>query len=351
MQAGAATGHLGGVTNPERAPRVEPLSGAAVLVAAPVAWRDACFAVPAVRAIGHARPGAVLGVVCPEQQVELWQGLEIGHLVSYPEGASARRIAAGLRDGGADWWSAVLWEAGPVADACARLAIPERLGPAAAGLGKRLTRVVETPAPAAAVPAHRVRQFLDFLDELAIEAFVPRNFAAPPAPADRDPAALVLAPDSDFGPASEWIAECWVELARRLSEAGPRSLTVLGMAGGRGLGRAVAAELGEAAVFREVTSPGQSIAVLAAHGFCVSADSSLAHLASHVGCRCVTLFGPGDPIRLRPLGPLNRVVRQHVECAPCLLRKCPLDLRCQRELTVLRVVETVVLSFMAPGPL
>jgi hypothetical protein len=35
------------------------------------------------------------------------------------------------------------------------------------------------------------------------------------------------------------------------------------------------------------------------------------------------------------------VVRRHVECAPCLLAKCPLDMRCQNELETDRVWQAV----------
>jgi ADP-heptose:LPS heptosyltransferase len=69
----------------------------------------------------------------------------------------------------------------------------------------------------------------------------------------------------------------------------------------------------------------------------IAADGSLPHLAAHAGATCVTLFGPNDPVWKRPLGKRHAVVRRHVECAPCLLGKCPLDGRCQRELEADRV--------------
>ena len=38
-----------------------------------------------------------------------------------------------------------------------------------------------------------------------------------------------------------------------------------------------------------------------------------------------------------PPGPLARVVREHAECAPCLLRECPIDHRCMTRVTPERV--------------
>lgn len=316
-------------------------SGGFLLVAAPLAWRDACFSVPAVRAIRRARPRATLGVLCPEGQQPLWESAGIGRVLPCPARASARWIAAMIREQPESWDSVVLWEAGVIADACARAGIAERIGPPAKGLAKRLTRVIGTddaPGPV----RHRVRDFLGVVEALGIDAYVPENFEPAQTGVRRDPGLVLLAPDSDFGPSHEWQIEKWVEVGRFLREDRGCRLTVAGMAGCRGLGRALAAALGEEhAGFIELQAPGDSLPLLAEHATCVGADSSLAHLAAHVGVTCISLFGPGDPEWMRPLGRRNTVVRRHVECAPCLLGKCPLDLRCQRELGASTVIEAL----------
>jgi heptosyltransferase-2 len=204
-------------------------------------------------------------------------------------------------------------------------------------LAKHLTREV-TVAEAVGPVEHRVRHYLETVQGLGIEAYVARNFEAPSSGVARDPLAVVLAPDSDFGPSHEWALEQWLDLGRDLSGLGLSRLTVAGIAGGRGLGRALAAGLGEErAEWLEFRGLGDALPVLAACGLWVGVDSSLAHLAAHAGTHCVTLFGPDDPAWRRPLGRHHVVVRQHVECAPCLLAVCPLDLRCQKELTVREV--------------
>ena len=318
-----------------------PLTGGFLLLAAPHGWREACFAVPAVRAIRYSRRSATIGVICPEEQEPLWEDVNVDRIIPYPVGASARRIVGLLRDQSERWNSVVLWEAGAVADACARLAIPERCGRPTPDLVNRLTRVVETPAKALGPVEHRVRSFLDLVQALGVEAFVPRNFEPAP-PVSRVLAGVLLAPDSDYGPSHEWQVERWIEVARAARQTSGLRVTVAGLAGGRGLGRAVAAAMGEDdAVFIELEPLGGGLPVLAAHGVCVSADSSLAHLAAHVGCLCVTLFGPNDPAWRRPLGRRHSVVRHHVECAPCLLGKCPFDRRCQQELSTHVVIDAL----------
>ncbi|NNJ87469.1 MAG: glycosyltransferase family 9 protein [Akkermansiaceae bacterium] len=70
----------------------------------------------------------------------------------------------------------------------------------------------------------------------------------------------------------------------------------------------------------------------------LSCDSEMAHMAAHVGLPTAVIFGPNEPEWKRPLGRQNRVVREHVACSPCYLTKCPLDMRCQKEVTADMVV-------------
>jgi heptosyltransferase-2 len=108
------------------------------------------------------------------------------------------------------------------------------------------------------------------------------------------------------------------------------------LAGGRDLGKQLARLAGDndpALLEASATA----LPTLAGFESLISADGSLPHLASHVGVTCLTLFGPNDPEWKRPLGRRHHTVRHHVECAPCLLARCPLDLRCQLELTMDKV--------------
>jgi heptosyltransferase-2 len=52
----------------------------------------------------------------------------------------------------------------------------------------------------------------------------------------------------------------------------------------------------------------------------------------------VTIFGSTDPDATGPAGPVARIVRHRVDCAPCLLRDCPIDHRCMTGVTVERVL-------------
>ncbi|HET7217361.1 MAG TPA: glycosyltransferase family 9 protein, partial [Vicinamibacterales bacterium] len=49
----------------------------------------------------------------------------------------------------------------------------------------------------------------------------------------------------------------------------------------------------------------------------VTGDTGPMHLASAVGTPVVAVFGPSDPARYAPRGPLDRIVRIDLPCSPC----------------------------------
>ena len=70
----------------------------------------------------------------------------------------------------------------------------------------------------------------------------------------------------------------------------------------------------------------------------VSNDTGPAHLAAAIGLPTVTVFGPTEAFATRPLGTHAVVVDHPVDCAPCMLRDCPIDHRCMTGVTVDTVV-------------
>jgi ADP-heptose:LPS heptosyltransferase len=301
-----------------------------MLVAAPERWDEACFAIPAVRALMAA--GLAIGVLCPARQRGLWETLDGLEIIAYPESARARRLAAEL----GNWQSSLAWQPGFAVDVFAKARILRRLGREDTLPRRSLTHplaVRETPGPV----EHRVRHYLAAIEELGIPTHKPEFFA----PAGQTPApeagTVLLSPDSDFGSSHEWELERWLEIGRALAEASV-TVTVAGMPGGRGLGRSLAAQLGGDTPFFEAAPGAAMLPLLAVHSVVVAADGSLPHLAAHAGATCLTLFGPSDPAWRRPLGRRHSVVRRHVECAPCFLAKCPIDHRCLRELEAGRVL-------------
>lgn len=300
------------------------------MVAAPERWDEACFAVPALRAL--MATGMKVGVLCRAGQREFWETLASLEVIECP-----RKVRDLVPVISGRWQAALLWEAGFEADAARLAKLPRRLGPAG-----KLTKQLSHPLAVAEKPLdHRVRFYLSALEEMGIATTQPEFFA--PADIGIAPVAgtVLLSPESDFGASHVWALDRWLEIATRLIDAG-RRVTVAGVDLKRGgMAETLARELGAGVEFFHAAPLAGTLPLLAVHALVVTADGSLPHLAAHAGATCVTLFGPNDPQWKRPLGKRHAVVKHHVECAPCLLEKCPLDMRCQRELEVDRVWEAV----------
>jgi ADP-heptose:LPS heptosyltransferase len=299
-----------------------------LLVAAPERWDEACFAVPAVRALMAS--GLGIGVICREEQQEFWQTLAGVEVLAFPAKAKAKAVAAEIRGA---WQAAVVWEPGWAAEAVSLAEVPRRLGPMDRKLKKGLTHPLgfsEQPLE------HRVRFYLSAVGEMGVNTLNPEFFAPASIGIEAVAGTVLISPDSDFGPSHEWAPDRWRRIANNLIESG-RRVTVAGVDGGRGLGQTLANELDGGVEFFHASPLAGALPLLAVHGLVIAADGSLPHLAAHVGATCVTLFGPNDPAWKRPLGRRHAVVRRHVECAPCLRGTCPLDGRCQRELETDRV--------------
>jgi len=89
------------------------------------------------------------------------------------------------------------------------------------------------------------------------------------------------------------------------------------------------------------------VAILSLVDLLVTNDTGPAHIASALGRPTLVIFGPTNPLTTRPFSPFGEIVREPPDCAPCMLRDCPIDHRCMtaispddvfaRSVTLLRV--------------
>jgi heptosyltransferase-2 len=71
-------------------------------------------------------------------------------------------------------------------------------------------------------------------------------------------------------------------------------------------------------------------------------DSGPMHIASALGVPTVVVFGATDDIATGPTGNTSRIIREQVECSPCLLRECPIDHRCMTRVEADRVAKAAM---------
>ena len=156
-------------------------------------------------------------------------------------------------------------------------------------------------------------------------------------------------PGSIYGGAKRWLPDRFAEsterLCRRLNESGDRrtAVVILGAKGEEQLGREIAAHLSVPSVnlsgattIRELMATVKRCAVL------VTNDTGPMHVASAFQVPVVAIFGPTDWRTTSPYGANHALVRHPVDCAPCMLRECPIDHRCMTGVSVDQVYEAAV---------
>jgi heptosyltransferase-2 len=140
--------------------------------------------------------------------------------------------------------------------------------------------------------------------------------------------------------AKRWPTMNFALLADLLTDAGS-AVFLLGAADESDVSAAVAS----AAKFQLTDLTGKTdlanaTAILSELDLFVSNDMGLAHIAAAVGTPTIVIFGPTNDVTTRPLGPRVEIIREPVECSPCMLRECPIDHRCMTRISPERVFET-----------
>ena len=317
---------------------------------------DAVMSLPALRTLRTLYPDAQITVLARPWVAALYLGeTAIDHVVPL-------RGEPGLRDWAAKWQTvrtlrreqfdlavlfpnsfesaAVVWLAG------AR----RRIGYARDGRSFLLTEAVTLPH-AAETPKHERFYYLELLHRAGLLPEVPAvpEIRLEGAEAARARGTALFAargvampvvgvsPGAAYGTAKRWLPERFAESARRLATEIGGSTAVFGSVAERPLCEGVAIAAG-GQNFAGATTLREFIDMTAACHVCLTNDSGAMHIASALGVPSVTVFGPTDETATAPSGPAARLVREAVDCAPCMLRECPIDHRCMTRVPADRVV-------------
>ena len=146
-----------------------------------------------------------------------------------------------------------------------------------------------------------------------------------------------VSPGAAYGSAKRWLPERFGESAARLAEEVGGSVAIFGSAAEKELCEEVA-RAGTGRNLAGTTALRAFLEMTAACRVFLTNDSGAMHIASALGVPTVTVFGPTNEMATGPLGKAARVVREPVECAPCLLKECPIDHRCMVRVTADGVV-------------
>jgi len=225
--------------------------------------------------------------------------------------------------------------------------IPERWGYATDGRRALLTRAVRVPAEVRG--ESQVYYYRAMLGGLGLEVSAsadvsircPDAWAAYGARTLAEPGPWVgLNPGAAYGTAKRWLPARYAAVGDLLGRRLGARVAILGGAAEEPLGRAIAAAMrSRARVLCGDTTIPELVGVMSSLSLLVTNDSGPMHVAAALGVPLVAIFGPTDWEETAPRALRQRLVRQPVECAPCLLRECPIDHRCMTGVTVDRVVE------------
>jgi heptosyltransferase II len=228
--------------------------------------------------------------------------------------------------------------------------IPRRIGYARDGRGLLLTSAIAVPKPGE-IPPHERFYYLELLRRAGIIGRLPDSGQIRLGGAHVARAAGMerfkelsfdrvtgVSPGAAFGTAKRWLPERFAEAVAQIGN--PAAL--FGSKDERALCENIAEDLRHRGVpvhnFAGETTLSQYIELAAACDVYLTNDSGSMHIASAFNVPTVAVFGATDHIGTGPTGELARVVREQVECSPCLLRECPIDHRCMKAVTADRVV-------------
>jgi heptosyltransferase-2 len=146
---------------------------------------------------------------------------------------------------------------------------------------------------------------------------------------------LGLSPGAIFGPAKRWPSERFAAVGDRAVESWGAKVVILGSSGETEICNDLAASMKYSSVnLCGKTSLGQAMALIRRCRFFVTNDSGLMHVAAGLDVPMVAIFGSTDHVATGPRSEKARIVRNEVDCAPCLKPECPTDFKCMLGITI-----------------
>ena len=132
----------------------------------------------------------------------------------------------------------------------------------------------------------------------------------------------------------------YAALADRLMDELDAEVVLIGSPGERDVSVEVASHMRRHPIMATGTTDlSSAIAMLSLLDLLVTNDTGPAHIASALGRPTLVIFGPTNPLTTRPFAPTAEIIREPPDCAPCMLRDCPIDHRCMKRIPPAMVFE------------
>ncbi len=145
---------------------------------------------------------------------------------------------------------------------------------------------------------------------------------------------VALCPGSINSRAKRWPTERYAALADRLIDELDAEVLLVGSTAEAEVSFEVARKMRKQPVMLAgKTDLAEMVGVLSQVDLLVTNDTGPAHIASALSRPTIVIFGPTNPLTTRPFSPFGQIVREPPDCAPCMLRDCPIDHRCMTAIT------------------
>jgi heptosyltransferase-2 len=319
---------------------------------------DAVMSLPALRALHEKFPAAKISILAKPWVADLYGREPFCHrVIPYAPANLAGKWSAARSLRTEKFDCAILLQNAFEAAAVAFLArIPERIGYARDGRSALLTRAIAVPRRGE-IPRHERFYYLELLHRAGILDTLPESEfirldgapAARLAGLDRFRALglgeniVGVSPGAAYGTAKQWLPDRFAAAASRVALDLGGKVAIFGSQAEHELCAFVeSACTVPAKNFAGETSLAEFIDMAAACRVYLTNDSGAMHIASALGVPTVTVFGATDEVGTGPTGPLARIVREPVECSPCLKRECPIDHRCMTRIEGDRVAQAAL---------
>ncbi|MGH9338320.1 MAG: lipopolysaccharide heptosyltransferase II [Acidobacteriota bacterium] len=323
---------------------------------------DCVMSLPALREIRQLFPDHRLTLLARPWVAGLYKGqCLVDEILLLEEGQSSFRRVREMRHKLRVFEGAVLFQNAFEAALMVYLArIPERIGYSTEGRGLFLTRHAHPRIKDS--HRHQVFYYLDLLyqtrlspvDYLNCRTFRPDIRLNPTEEGlaqaktlleqnnvDSSRPLVGLNPGAYYGPTKRWFTDRYASLADRLVRDQDANVIIIGHSGELKIAEEIQANMRfSPAILSGQTDLSTLIALISLCRLFISNDSGPMHLAAALSVPQIALFGSTDDRATGPFDPRSVVIHKHVECSPCLLRECPIDLRCFSRIEVEEVYET-----------
>ncbi len=165
---------------------------------------------------------------------------------------------------------------------------------------------------------------------------------------------VALCPGSTNSRAKRWPTDRYAKLADLLITELDAEVLLIGSAAETPVSDEVKQQMHHrCAVLTGDTNLEELVALLSVVDVLITNDTGPAHIASALNRPTLVIFGPTNPLTTRPFSETGEIVREPPDCAPCMLRDCPIDHRCMTAISpeeVFSRVRSMLTDKLTRGP-